>query len=55
MEKFGPKNQNCQFKLNIDTSTNSNMENSTAVFTFLFSMRNALFGLIWSKMSKLSV
>ena len=32
--KFGPKNQNCQFKLNIGTKTNSNMQNSIALFTF---------------------
>ena len=32
--KFGPKNQNCQFKLKFGTSTNSNMQNSVVVFTF---------------------
>ena len=32
--KFGLKNQNCQFKVKSDTSTNSNMQNSMAVFTF---------------------
>ena len=32
--KFGPKNQNCQFKLKFGTKTNSNMQNSMALFTF---------------------
>ena len=30
--KFGPKNQNCQFILKFGTWTNSNMQNSMAVF-----------------------
>ena len=34
MSKFHPKNQNCQFKLHFDTYTNSNMQNSTRLFTF---------------------
>ena len=33
MEKFGPKNQNCQFQLKLDTNSNSNMLNSVVVFT----------------------
>ena len=32
--KLGPKNQNCQFKLKFGTKTNSNMQNSIAMFTF---------------------
>ena len=32
--KFGPKNQNCHFKLKIGTYTNSNMQNSMILFTF---------------------
>ena len=32
--KFGPENQNCQFKLKFVTSTNSNMQNSVVMFTF---------------------
>ena len=32
--KFGPKNENCQFKLKFGTKTNSNMQNSMVVFTF---------------------
>ena len=32
--KFGPKNQNCQFNLKFGTWTNSNMQNSMAMFNF---------------------
>ena len=32
--KFGPKNQNCQFKLKFGTKTNLNMQNSMMIFTF---------------------
>ena len=32
--KFGPKNQNCQFILKFGTWTNSNMQNSMAMFNF---------------------
>ena len=32
--KFDPKTQNCQFKLEFGSKTNSNMQNSTAIFTF---------------------
>ena len=32
--KFGPKNQNCQFKLKFDTYTKLNMQNSVVLFTF---------------------
>ena len=48
MGKFGPKNQNCQFKLKFKTKTNSNMQNPMVVFNFLFAQ-------IWSRISKLSV
>ena len=33
--KFGTRNQNCLFKMKFDTKNNSNMHNSTALFTFL--------------------
>ena len=32
--KFGPKNENCQFKLKFGTKTNLNKQNSMVVFTF---------------------
>ena len=32
--KFGPKTQNCQFKLTFGTWTNSKMRNSMAMFIF---------------------
>ena len=32
--KFGPKNQNCQFKLKFGTKTNLNMQNLVVLFTF---------------------
>ena len=32
--KFGPKNQNCQFKMKLDTYTNPNIHNSMVMFTF---------------------
>ena len=32
--KFGPKNQNCQFILKFGTWTNSNLQNSMAIFNF---------------------
>ena len=35
LDKFDPKNQNCQFKLKFGTQTNSNMQNSMVVFIFL--------------------
>ena len=34
--KFGPKNQNCQFKVKLDTWTNSNMQNSMVIFSSFF-------------------
>ena len=34
VEKFGPKNRNCQFKLKIGTSANLNMKNSIVMFIF---------------------
>ena len=36
--KFGPKNQNCQFKLKFDTKTNSNTQSSLMIFTFGFQL-----------------
>ena len=32
--KFGPKNQNCQFKLKYNTQTNSDIQNSMVTFSF---------------------
>ena len=32
--KFGPKNQNCHFKVKFGTYTNSNMQNSMVMFIF---------------------
>ena len=34
MNKFGPNNQNCQFKLKFDTTPNSNKQNFMVVFFF---------------------
>ena len=34
MAKFGPENQNCQFKLKIGTKTNLDMQNPVLLFTF---------------------
>ena len=34
--KFGPKNQNCQFKLKFGTKTNSNMQKSLVGLTFFY-------------------
>ena len=34
--KLGPKNQNCRFKLQLCTYTNSNMQNSMVVFILFF-------------------
>ena len=41
--KFDQKSQNCQFKLKFGTQTNSNMQNSMAVFTFFCFRRKTLF------------
>ena len=32
--KFGPKDEDCQFKLKFSTQNNSNKQNSLMVFTF---------------------
>ena len=40
--KFGSKSQNYQFKLKFGTCTNSNMQNSIAVFTFFVSNQKCL-------------
>ena len=34
LNKFGPKNQNCQCKVKFCTQTNSNMQNSMVMFFF---------------------
>ena len=41
--KFGPKNQNDQFKVKLDTWTYSNMQNSMVMFTFFVFDRKYLF------------
>ena len=41
--------------LKYGTETNSNMQNSMMLFTFLFLSGNTLFGQIWSKKSKYSL
>ena len=41
--KFCPKSQNCQFKVKLDTYTNSNIKNSMAVFTFFVFDRRSPF------------
>ena len=53
LEKFGPKCQNCQFKVKFDTEVNSNMHNPMMVFTFFFFCRKCFFGQIWYKMALL--
>ena len=53
--KFGLKNKNCQFKLKFGTQTNSNAQNSIALFTFSVLTGSTLFGQISSKKSKLLV
>ena len=52
--KFGPKNQNCHFKLKFGIQTNSNMQDSVVLFTFSVLDRKHPFGQIWFKKSKLS-
>ena len=47
--KFGPQNQNCQFKVKFHTETNSNMYNSMGCTLFPFSTVNTIFGQICSK------
>ena len=47
--KFGPKNQNCLFKVNISTFSNSNMQNSMVMLIFsVFSRKN----LFWANLVK---
>ena len=43
--KFGPKCQNCLFKVKLDTYTNSNMQNSMMLFKFfVFGLEIAFLG-----------
>ena len=43
--KFGPKNQNCQFKVKLDIYANLSMQNSMVMFTFFsFLTGSTLFG-----------
>ena len=44
LHKFGPKVQNCLFKVKFSTETNLNMPNSMVMFTFSFLTRNTIFG-----------
>ena len=48
--KFGPKNKNCQFILKFGTWTNSNMQNSMAMFNFSACYGNYLF---WANLVQL--
>ena len=51
---FGPKNQNCQFKLKFGTQTNSSMKDSMATFIFsIFDRKDSFLEQIYSKKSKL--
>ena len=51
--KFGPKNQNCQFKLKFGTRTNSDMQNSLVMFTFSVFDWKYFVGQIWLKKIKI--
>ena len=54
--KFGPKSQNCQFKLKFGTLTNSNIQSLMVVLTFSVFLVEMLFmGKFDLKKSKLSV
>ena len=55
LNKFGPKNQNCQFELKFGNYTNSNMQNSMMVFAFPVLTGNSHFRQIWSQNLKLFV
>ena len=55
MGNISPKNQNCQFKLKFGTSTNSNKQDSTVMFTFFVLTENTHFGQIWFIKLELSV
>ena len=41
---FGPKNQNCLFKLKFSTFTNSNLQNSMEISTFCFRLKIPFWG-----------
>ena len=47
LDKIDPKSQNCQFKLKCEFKTNSNMQNSIALFTFNFLDRKNPFWANW--------
>ena len=50
LDKFGPKNHSCQFKLKFGTDANLNMENSMVMFTLsVFDRKNPFFGKFISK------
>ena len=53
--KFGPKIQNCQFKLKFGTVGYSNLKDSVVQLTFSVFDWKYLFGQIWSKKSNSSV
>ena len=54
--KFGPKNQNYQFKLKFGNSTNSNMQNSIMVFTFsIFDLNNLFWANVIQKIKMVSL
>ena len=54
-EQVWSKNQNCQFKLNVGTYTNSNKQNSMMVFTFsTFYLKCPIWANLVPKLSVLS-
>ena len=55
LDKLGPKNQNCQFKLKIGTKTNSNMKKSMVIFTFSLFNRTCSFFFFWNLFQKLKL
>ena len=54
--KFGPKNQNCHFKLKIGTNTNSNMQSSVVMLTFsIFNMKYPFWAYLVQKTKNVSL
>ena len=53
LDKFGPKIQDCLFKVKFGTLTNTNMQKNWMVFLFL--ARNTLFEQIWGKNQKCQI
>ena len=54
--KFGPKNQNCHFKLKIGTNNNSNMQSSVVMLTFsIFNMKYPFWAYLAQKTKNVSL